>query len=825
MTGSLQEAQRAPCDKVGVIYRDVPNDGRWHPADIEGDARGRGDGRIKIFPDGKGGIVHNWKENESKIFFADDARPLSEPDQRERDRQRREAKRHADDEMERRRAEAATKADAIWKAASPVQADHPYLIRKQVQPVASLRELPAGDVAELLGYAPKSDGEVLAGRLVVAPVEVGARLSTLELIDEAGRKSAIAGGQKAGGYWAAQKLPDGDGKGLRLLIAEGIATALSAGAATGHAVIAALSCGNLEPVARSIRGRYPTATLVVLADLGIGQSHAEQAARNAGALLALPHFGADAPEGATDFNDMANLCGVDAVAQAIGGAEAPPASEQAADGFAWSEPQPLPPELHPVQPFDLAMLPDSLRPWIADVCERVQCPPDFVAVPVMVALGTLIGRKVRIRPKARDSWTVVPNVWGCIIGRPGTMKSPAVAEALHPLRRLEAKAREEYEDIHANYETQVELAKLRREAAKDKARATLKKPGGEVSADALQVEQPDEPIQRRYTAHQSSVQALGELLRQNPNGLMVERDELAALLSFLSQEEQAEARGFYLTGADGIAGYNFDTIGRGLNLRVPAVCLSIIGTSQPGKIGRYLRQAQAGGEGDDGMMQRFGLMVWPDSSREWINVDRWPDSEARVRASTVFEQLESLTAESVGAEKDDDCSYLRFAPDAIEAFTEWRTGLETRLRSGEMHPALESHFSKYRKAVPALALIVHLAEGGAGPVTLKATLRALAWADYLESHALRCYGATVAGEIAASRRILARICKGELVDGFKAREIDRAGWSELTDRETVRAALGMLVAHGCLAEVELPPTATGGRPTLAYRIHPASIPA
>jgi putative DNA primase/helicase len=103
MTGSLQEAQRAACAKVGVIYRDVPNDGRWHPADIEGDARGRGDGRIKIFPDGKGGIVHNWKENESKIFFADDARPLSEPDRRERDRQRREAKRHADDGVPRRR--------------------------------------------------------------------------------------------------------------------------------------------------------------------------------------------------------------------------------------------------------------------------------------------------------------------------------------------------------------------------------------------------------------------------------------------------------------------------------------------------------------------------------------------------------------------------------------------------------------------------------------------------------------------------------------------------------------------------------------------------
>jgi putative DNA primase/helicase len=492
---------------------------------------------------------------------------------------------------------------------------------------------------------------------------------------------------------------------------------------------------------------------------------------------------------------------------------------------AWPDPRPLPPELAPVPAFDLELLPDSLRPWIADVCERVQCPPDFVAVPVMVALGSLIGRKVRIRPKALDSWTVVPNVWGFIIGRPGTMKSPAVAEALHPLRRLEAQALEEYEAMSAEYEAQSELAKLMKEAKKEQARAELRKnKGGELSADALRVDVPEEPTLRRYTAHQSSVQALGELLRQNPNGLLVERDELAGLLSNLAREEEAEARGFYLTGADGVSGYTFDTIGRGLNLRVDAVCLSIIGTTQPGKIGRYLRQAQAGGEGDDGMMQRFGLMVWPDAQPAWVNVDRFPDGEARRAAFSTFERLDRLTPEAAGAEEEDGIHFLRLAPNALEAFTEWRTGWERRLRSGELHPALESHFAKYRKTVPALALILHLAEGDKGPVTLQATMRALAWAEYLEAHAMRCYGATVAAELRAARRIVARIKKGELVDGFKAREIDRAQWSELTDRDTVRAALGLLVAHGYLAEVELPSTAAGGRPTLAYLIHPTLRP-
>jgi putative DNA primase/helicase len=86
-----------------------------------------------------------------------------------------------------------------------------------------------------LGYAPKSSGERLTGRLLVVPVNQGDSLSTLELIDGGGRKAALAGrGSKVGGYWATESLPDDDGTGLTLLIGEGVATVLSASAATGH---------------------------------------------------------------------------------------------------------------------------------------------------------------------------------------------------------------------------------------------------------------------------------------------------------------------------------------------------------------------------------------------------------------------------------------------------------------------------------------------------------------------------------------------------------------------------------------------------------------
>ena len=163
-------------------------------------------------------------------------------------------------EIARERADTAAKAAAIWKATTEAKADHPYLARKRVSPVATLREIDAVAAAAILGYPPKSGGDLLAGRLLVVPVEQGDGLSTLELIDGDKRKAALAGrGSKVGGHWASERLPDGDGAGLTLLIGEGVATVLSAKEATGHPAIAALSSGNLPAVAKAMRERYPEA--------------------------------------------------------------------------------------------------------------------------------------------------------------------------------------------------------------------------------------------------------------------------------------------------------------------------------------------------------------------------------------------------------------------------------------------------------------------------------------------------------------------------------------------------------------------------------------
>src|SRR5262249_23595595 len=153
-------------------------------------------------------------------------------------------------------------------------------------------------------------------------------------------------------------------------------------------------------------------------------------------------------------------------------------------------------------------------------------------------------------------------------------------------------------------------------------------------------------------------------------------------------------------------------------------CLSMLGSTQPGRIQRYLSHAVRGGNYDDGLIQRFGLMVWPDISADWTHIDRGPDRSAKAQAMKVFDDLDVLDWRAIGAKRDrgldgdeEGLPYLRLGIDAYDLFVDWRTPLERLLRSSELHPALESHLGKYRKLVPTLALICHLANVTTGLVS------------------------------------------------------------------------------------------------------------
>lgn len=127
----------------------------------------------------------------------------------------------------------------------------------------------------------------------------------------------------------------------------------------------------------------------------------------------------------------------------------------------WEDPEPIP-AMAEVMPFDYSLLPKPLQPWVSDIADRMQCPPDFPAVAIMCALSSLLGHKVAIRPKRQDDWTVIRNLWGFIVGRPGMMKTPAVQQTTLPLKKFEHEAAERFKDERAEHDA-VEIVEAENE--------------------------------------------------------------------------------------------------------------------------------------------------------------------------------------------------------------------------------------------------------------------------------------------------------------------------------------------------------------------------
>jgi 5S rRNA maturation endonuclease (ribonuclease M5) len=489
----------------------------------------------------------------------------------------------------------------------------------------------------------------------------------------------------------------------------------------------------------------------------------------------------------------------------------------------WPAPQPIPDQMPVVMPFDTTLLPANLQPWIDDVADRMQCPVDFPAVTAMLALAALVGRKLAIRPKRQDNWTVIPNLWGMLVGRPSIMKTPPMKEILKPLNRLAAEACEDYEKRDAQYESEKLMLEMKEKAIISDITKALRKGESTEELEKKLAELPklQVPVRRRYTVNDVTVEALGQVLAQNPYGVLQERDELMGFLKSLERKGQDGSRAFYLEAWNGNGHFETDRIGRG-NIRINGgLCLSMIGTIQPGPLESYIHEAVSGGSGDDGFIQRFQLSVWPDDPQDWQIVDRWPDKDAQQLAWEVFQNLDRIDANDYDTQFDpfdqNAVPYLRFDSSAQEKFYDWMRFNENRLRSGEEHPALESHFAKYRSMVPSLALLIHLADKETGAVGSEAITKALGWEKYLVSHARRIYGRGLDPEIWHAQALAEKILAGQVTDGFVVRDVYKKSWHMLTSKPQVLIAVEYLEELDWLHPETIE---TGGRPKISYRINP-----
>jgi hypothetical protein len=472
----------------------------------------------------------------------------------------------------------------------------------------------------------------------------------------------------------------------------------------------------------------------------------------------------------------------------------------------WAEPQKLPGELLPVLELDPEWLPKGLRAGCLDIAERLSCPLDYVAIPAIVGAGTALGNTVGILPKEFDeSWIVHAGFWGGIIGSPGSMKTPALNASLKPLHHLEEVAATKYKQDYAQYRLD--------KAAFDKAMSEFKQ--GKSKAFPRE---PSKPTKTRYIVNDVTYQALGEILAENPRGILALADELSGLLQSLDTPGQEAARGFYLSGWGGQGNYTFDRITRD-SVTLTRYQLAVFGGFQPDRVKAYVRHAQSGNSKNDGLLQRFQLLVWPDLTGDFELIDRPANKDALLQMHKAIQALNLLSGIPIqGATKNSaGVQLLHFDSAAQELFNDWYQKNEVMLRTGSLNPSEHSHFAKYRSLVPGLALLFHLINGQHGPVSEDCLRTALQFAKYLKSHAKRTYGSVNGLDSAPTKALAKKLLEHKLSDGFTQRSVLHKGWANLSNKDAVTLAVNSLVEHNWLSEHV---SDTGGRKTNIYKINP-----
>ena len=306
-------------------------DGQKHRFKVDGDKTSKKSGFYVGFLDGhpagyvknnRTGVEIKWKRKGYVLNEAERAKLQAETAAKQQARTQ---------EINAKQLNTAALIGTLWAIAEIPPADHPYLVKKQVN-TAGLRIVPAttmglpedspikigADKAATLQLLKMYENhpEILiftAGDLLVPVRDTEDQLWSLQIIDPDGIKRFVKGSKMergfyvAGGMTAVNSAP-------ALVVAEGMATAKSLEDCLGFPVVAAFSSGNLAAVVNQLHQYFPDKPVIVAGDddraletkqgINVGREKAEQAAKAVGGKAIFPVF-ANTENQLTDFNDLA----------------------------------------------------------------------------------------------------------------------------------------------------------------------------------------------------------------------------------------------------------------------------------------------------------------------------------------------------------------------------------------------------------------------------------------------------------------------------------------------------------------------------------------
>lgn len=457
-----------------------------------------------------------------------------------------------------------------------------------------------------------------------------------------------------------------------------------------------------------------------------------------------------------------------------------------------------PPE--PFQPFPVDALPDRMRVFVESVAAATGTDAAFAALAALVVVAGCIGNRVAVLVKS--GWVEPAVLWGVLVGRSGTTKSPVLKLVTRALIDLFKAARRAFTDAMKEYVREVERHNVRLAEWKKSQR------NGPPSDPP---DEPERPIERRLLVSDITVEKLGELLEQNPLGLLLSRDELAAWSGAFDR---------YAAGGKGsdqpawLSMYDAAPVtidrksGKG-NYFVERAAVSVLGSIQPGTLARSFGTA----EREAGLLARVLVAYPPDRPALWTEAALPDDVAAEWR--TLLEALLALPA-AVDEHGDPRPRLIPIGKEAKTLWIEWHDR-HARELVDISNDDLAAHYAKLKGACARIALLFACVEVAAGGdavayISADAMRRAIAVVEWFKGEGRRVYAVLGESEEDRARRQLIEWIERR-GGAVTVRELTHSLQQYRGRTDAAKADLDALAKAGCGAWEHPAPGPKGGRPS------------
>jgi len=327
--------------------------------------------------------------------------------------------------------------------------------------------------------------------------------------------------------------------------------------------------------------------------------------------------------------------------------------------------------------FPRDVLPTKTHGIIEEFVRAYQLPYEYYAMSILTAVSTVMGNSYKLFLKR--GWTVAPVMYVNIIGPSSSGKSPAMELGLKPLDNIETIYRQEWEVQKEEWDEEYFRASMSNQPI------------------------PKKPPRKEIILNDATVEAINATLANNPNGVLLFRDELTAWVNAMNQYRAGSDVEFWLSNWSNKSA-KVNRVGKD-PIFIKRSFINVLGGMTPDG----LAVITSGRKADNGFLQRI-LFVYPNEVEKPLPSNNEPDEGTMKLHTIIMQQLSEFPKNMVLGEEDLEKPYIiEMGEEAHKLYFEERGNI-TRSINNTDDDILRGIYGKIESYILRFALVLELLE-------------------------------------------------------------------------------------------------------------------